>query len=181
MPGIVPNIIATSVTLRAIGPVLSWLCEMGMTPPLLINPIVGLKPTRQLFEDGPTIDPSVSEPMVAIARFAAAAEPDPELEPPGTRSKAYGFRQKPPFPPFQPLPLHPDVPRYNDFPPAHSLMFAFPSRTAPANRSFLATKESCSGIEPFNAVDPAVVVIRSAVSTLSFKRIGTQWRGPLIP
>ena len=84
----VPSMIAASRTVRAIGPVLSWLWAMGMTPPRLCSPIVGLMPTRQLRDDGPTMEPSVSEPIVATARLAAAPAPEPELDPPGVRSSA---------------------------------------------------------------------------------------------
>jgi len=84
-----------------------------MTPPRLTNPIVGLMPTRQLRDEGPTIEPSVSVPIAAVQRFADADTPDPELDPPGTRSSAYGLRQKPPRPPSYPRPLHPGVPRAN--------------------------------------------------------------------
>src|SRR5262245_46731709 len=167
-----------SGTVRAIGPALSWLCAMGMTPALLMRPIVGLIPTTPLVEDGPTMDPSVSVPMVAVEKLAEAAAPDPELEPLGMRSSAYGFRQNPPRPPFQPRPLQPGVPRTNDFHPAHSLILALPRITAPAARNFSATKESFGGIDPCNAVEPAVVVILSAVPMLSFTRIGMPWSGP---
>ena len=47
------------------------------------QPRVGLIPTRALCEEGQTIDPSVSVPSETAARLAAAAVPDPELEPHG--------------------------------------------------------------------------------------------------
>jgi hypothetical protein len=37
----------------------------------------------QLFDEGQTIDPSVSVPSAPAARFAAGAAPDPELDPHG--------------------------------------------------------------------------------------------------
>jgi hypothetical protein len=48
-------------------------------------------PTTALTWDGDTIDPSVSVPTAAAARLAATATADPELEPDGLRSSAYGF------------------------------------------------------------------------------------------
>ncbi len=70
---------------------MSWLCAMGTMPLRLQRPSVGLMPTRELLLDGETIDPSVSVPMAIAARFAAIAAPEPELDPDGFRSSAYGF------------------------------------------------------------------------------------------
>src|SRR2546427_4237688 len=103
--------IAASVTVRTIGPALSWLCAIGITPPRLMSPIVGLMPTTPFTDDGPTIEPSVSVPMVAAERFADAETPEPELDPAGMRSSAYGFLHNPPRPASHPRPLHPPVPR----------------------------------------------------------------------
>ena len=50
--------------------------------------------------------------------------------------------------------------------------------TAPASRSRAATNESCGGMEPSNASDPAVVVIRSCVSMLSLSATGMPCSGP---
>jgi hypothetical protein len=69
------------------GPVTSWLWAIGTTPERLVSPRVGLIPTRLLFDDGQTIDPSVSVPRAAAARLAAGAAPDPELEPQGLWSR----------------------------------------------------------------------------------------------
>ena len=44
-------------------------------------------PTMPLAPDGQTIEPSVSVPTVTVARSAAAATPEPELEPHGFRSR----------------------------------------------------------------------------------------------
>jgi hypothetical protein len=45
-------------------------------------------PTTLVAEAGLIIDPSVSEPSVPAARPAAAAVPEPELEPDGVTSRA---------------------------------------------------------------------------------------------
>jgi hypothetical protein len=73
---------------RAIGPAVSWLAEMGMMPERLTSPTVGLMPARPLMDDGLVTDPSVSLPMAAAQRLAAVAAPEPELEPEGLRSSA---------------------------------------------------------------------------------------------
>src|SRR5436190_23329594 len=132
--------IAASVTVRHIGPAVSWLWAMGTIPVALTSPSVGLIPTMPFALDGQTIEPSVSVPIDNAQRFAAVAAPDPELDPHGLRSRLYGFLHCPP------LALQPLVERV-DRKFAHSLMFAFPRSTAPAARSLAATKESSRGIE----------------------------------
>ena len=86
-PVAAPRSTAASVTLRAIGPAVSWSALIGMTPARLHNPSVGLIPTTPLAPDGQTIEPSVSVPTAATARSAAATTPEPELEPHGLRSR----------------------------------------------------------------------------------------------
>src|SRR6516165_7954443 len=83
---------AASATVRAIGPAVSWLCAMGTMPVRLTRPRVGLMPTTELVFEGETIEPSVSVPIATAQRLAATAAPEPELEPDGFRSRAYGFR-----------------------------------------------------------------------------------------
>src|SRR5262250_3505978 len=134
---------------------------MGIIPARLTSPSVGFIPTMPLADDGQTIDPSVSVPIATAEKFADTATPDPELEPQGFRSTAYGFRVCPP------RPLHP-LTECVDLKLAHSLRFVLPKITAPASRSFCATKESLEAIDPASASEPAVVIIRSAVSILSF-------------
>jgi len=75
--------VAASATVLAIGPVTSWLWAIGTTPERLVRPRVGLMPTRALWEEGQTIEPSVSVPSEAAARLAAIAVPEPELDPQG--------------------------------------------------------------------------------------------------
>src|SRR5215210_162487 len=131
-----------------------------MMPLRLTRPTVGLIPTSPLALEGQTIEPSVSVPTPAVERLAATAAPVPELEPQGLRSRTYGFRTCPPRP-LQPL---------ADFVErkfAHSLRLVLPMITAPAARSWRTTNASFAAIDPASASDPAVVIIRSAVSTLS--------------
>src|SRR5579863_10747570 len=130
-----PSSMAASATVRACGPIVSWLCEMGITPARLVRPTVGLMPTTPLMADGQRIEPSVSEPRLAAARLAATATADPELEPQGERSSTYGLCTCPPRP-LQPLD------EWSERKLAHSLRFALPRITAPASRNLLATKAS---------------------------------------
>src|ERR1700720_3630462 len=134
-------------------------------PLRLRRPSVGLIPTRPLLFDGETMEPSVSVPTPAAARLAAMAAPEPELDPDGLRSSAYGFFVSPPRP-LQPLVECVE----RKF--AHSLRFVLPRITAPASRRRLTMNASLGGMAPASASDPAVVIMRSAVAMLSFSRIG---------
>src|SRR2546427_3858679 len=120
--------------------------------------------TIPLADDGHTIEPSVSVPIARAHKLAATAPPDPELDPHGFRSSTYGFLACPPRP-LQPLVECVE----RKF--AHSLRLALPRKTAPALRSFAATVESCAGIEPARASEPAVVIIRSAGWTVVLGKI----------
>src|SRR3974390_1353024 len=102
---------------------------MGMMPLRLTNPTVGLIPASPFDEEGQTIEPSVSVPMPAVARFAEIPAPVPELDPQGLRASAYGFLVSPP------RPLHPLV-EWLDRMFAHSLRLVLPRITAPAMRNF---------------------------------------------
>src|SRR2546427_9656693 len=82
------NTVAASATVRACGPTVSCVCEIGTTPARLTRPTVGLRATTPLALPGQTMLPSVSEPNETVAKFAEAAAPDPELEPHGLRSSA---------------------------------------------------------------------------------------------
>src|ERR1700746_2271718 len=61
--------VAASATLRAWGPTVSCVCEMGTTPPRLTSPTVGLIPTTPLTFAGQTMLPSVSLPSDTAAKF----------------------------------------------------------------------------------------------------------------
>src|SRR5262245_58454801 len=136
-----PSTMAASATVRAMGPVTSWLCAIGMTPERLVRPSVGLMPTSELWDDGQTIEPSVSVPRAAAARLAAIALPDPELEPHGLWSSTYGSRVWPARPD---QPLDDCVERKL----AHSERLTLPRITAPASRSLRTTKASRGTLDP---------------------------------
>ncbi len=61
---------------------------------------------------------------------------------------------------------------------AHSLRLVLPNSTAPASRSFWIIKASCLAILPSKANAPAVVIILSPVSILSFISTGMPCSGP---
>src|SRR2546430_2171932 len=94
-------------------------------------------PTTPLLLAGQTMLPSVSVPIETAVKFAAAAAPDPELDPQGLRSMAYGLLHCPPRP-DQPLV------EKNERKLAHSLRVVLPRMTAPAARSLAATVASCA-------------------------------------
>ena len=52
---------------------------------------MGLMPTMPEAEDGLMIEPSVSVPSAATHRLAETLTPEPELEPPGLRSRTCGL------------------------------------------------------------------------------------------
>src|SRR5215213_2016878 len=106
-----------------------------MTPARLVNPTVGLIPTSEHAEEGHTTEPSVSVPKATAVRLAATAAADPELEPQGVRSRAYGLRHCPPRP-LQPLVA------WVERKLAHSLRVVLPRMTAPASRRRAATVAS---------------------------------------
>ncbi len=87
-PAITFMIAAASATLRTIGPAVSWLWLMGTMWVRDTRPTVGFSPTRPLIAEGQVTEPSVSVPIVAVARLAAPAAPDPALEPQVLRSRA---------------------------------------------------------------------------------------------
>src|SRR5256885_6588664 len=119
---------------------------------------------------GDTIERWVSVPTAAAARFAATATPEPELDPDGLRSNAYGFRVCPPRP-LQPLEECVD----RKF--AHSLRLVLPRITAPALRRRSTMNASFGGFAPASASEPAVVIILSAGAVVFFDRRRNAGRG----
>src|SRR5919199_5831704 len=83
--------VAASATVRAIGPIVSWKITRYDEPVRGTTPGVLRMPTRLQNDDGTRIDPPQSVPIPTAPRFAATAVPVPALEPPGSRSSAYGF------------------------------------------------------------------------------------------
>src|ERR1700760_2664995 len=139
-------------------------------PDRLRSPSVGLMPTTPQALDGETIDPSVS----VAAGGGAETPPDPppaepELDPDGLRSSAYGFAV---WPPSVDQPLVERVDRKF----AHSDMLAFARMIAPASRS-RETMNAAGGRAASSAGEPAVAG-PPATCTLSLTRTGMPSRGP---
>src|SRR5260221_10936868 len=87
---------AASATEAAMGPGVSCASDSGTMPARLTRQRVGLTPTTPQALDGDTIDPSVSVPMASGAKPADSPDAEPELDPEGLRSSAYGFAVWPP-------------------------------------------------------------------------------------
>src|SRR5207302_6695520 len=85
------SIMAASSTVRVIGPVLSSSQDSARTPALLTRPYVGFRPTQPHSDAGIRMLPPVSVPVVAAARPAAIAAPEPPLDPPGIASTFHGL------------------------------------------------------------------------------------------
>src|SRR4029453_5992510 len=102
MPVPAPRSTAASVTLRAIGPAVSWFALIGTTPARLHSPSVGLIPTTPLAPDGQTIEPCVSGPTAGGARSPAPPPPAQGAGPPGWGWRRKGLFGGPPMP-LQPL------------------------------------------------------------------------------
>src|SRR5260370_10096473 len=119
---------AASATEVAIGPAVSCTGEIGTMPRRLTSPLVGLMPTIPQALAGQTIEPSVSVPTATGASAAATPAAEPELDPDGLRSSAYGLAV---CPPSVDQPLVECVDRKF----AHSDRFALPMITPPAARS----------------------------------------------
>src|SRR5580693_126407 len=111
---------AASVTFCVNGPTRSSDEAKAISPYLDTRPYVGIMPGTPQQAPGCRIEPPVSVPNAATAKPAATAAAEPPLEPPGTRSRATGFRTGP----------------YAEFslelPMANSSQLVLPRITAPA-------------------------------------------------
>src|ERR1700724_350512 len=88
--------VAASAPEVPIGPAVSCARDSGTMPARLTGPRVGLMPTTPQALDGETIDPSVSVPTASGPNPADRPAAEPELDPDGFRSSAYGFEVCPP-------------------------------------------------------------------------------------
>ena len=128
-----------------------------------------MRPTTPQALDGETIDPSVSVPMASGAKPAESPAAEPELEPDGLRSSAYGFAV---WPPSVDQPLVDRVDRKF----AHSDRFALARMIAPAARS-RETMKASGGRAASSAGEPAVAGA-PATWTLSLTRTGIPSSAP---
>ena len=87
-----------SITNLVIGPAVSSVEDIGTIPARLTLPIVGFIPTSEFADDGDKIDPDVSDPNEAAAKFEVVDTPLPELEPPVSKIfLPYGCKVCPPI------------------------------------------------------------------------------------
>src|SRR5580698_7006292 len=87
--------VAESLTFRENGPMWSSELANATRPYRDTLPYVGVTPTTPQNEAGCRTDPPVSDPNATTAVPCATAAADPPLDPPGTRSRAQGFRTGP--------------------------------------------------------------------------------------
>ncbi|MNW59169.1 hypothetical protein D3C74_370710 [compost metagenome] len=87
---------AASVTVRVMGPPVSWDSASGTIPSRLVSPTVERTPTSAFHDEGMRIEPPVSVPSPITAKLAAIDAPDPPLDPPDVLPGAYGLVVVPP-------------------------------------------------------------------------------------
>src|SRR5271167_2248216 len=126
--------VAASFTFVVKGPIRSSDEAKAINPYLDTRPYVGIRAGMPQYAPGWRIEPPVSVPKAATASPAATAAAEPPLEPPGTRSRATGFRTGP----------------YAEFsfelPMANSSQFVLPSKIAPASSSRATAVASYGGV-----------------------------------
>src|SRR5262245_39616004 len=116
-----------------------------MTPTRLTSPALDIMPTIPQKDEGPRIEPPVSEPSAPATRPAATAAPEPLDEPPVKCSRFQGLRAG-------------GHGRSNDGPPcANSCVCSLPSRTPPASYSLRVQVESALGTLSMHTFEPPVV------------------------
>ena len=154
--------------LRASGPAVSRVVEIGAMPAPETRPTVGRSPARPHRAAGTRTEPPVSVPMAAGTRPAATTTPEPPLLPPGMRDASQGLCAAP-------VTLLLVV-----MPKASSCMLALPAISAPAARRRRTSSASCAGCSPCRAPVPAPLGQPTA-SMLSFSAIGTPSSGRSSP
>ena len=162
---------AASATVRAIGPAVSWLCAIGMMPARLTSPSVGLMPTRPHVVDG-RHDRAVG---LGADRGGAQAGRGRGARAGARAARVAVERIRVAALPAAPAPAARRVRRAEVGPLAH-VRLAEQDRAR--RRAAAGDGRVRAGIEPTSASEPAVVCIRSAVSMLSFSRIGMPCSGP---
>src|SRR5690349_19803363 len=135
-PAIAARISAQSSALRASGPTVSSANESGIASARLTRPLVGLKPDTPQKCAGRRIEPPVAEPSAAGTSRAATAAPEPEDEPPVTRSVLHGLQT---LPVCTLWPVGPN---------ANSTMLSAPRRNVPAASSRSTAVAVAGAIQP---------------------------------
>src|SRR5947209_568151 len=95
-PAITVSTAAASATERARTPTVSKLGATGSMPARLTRPQEGRTPTTPQNAAGQRSEPSVSVASAAATSPAETAAAEPELPPPGDRSRACGLSVSPP-------------------------------------------------------------------------------------
>ncbi len=115
------HIVATSSTLRAIGPTVSSVGQSGKTPSVGMSPHSDFNPTTSHAADGSRTEQPVSVPSARSHNPAASAAAEPLEEPPVVRPGRVGLWH---------MPCHwlsPSTPQ------ANSVRLVLPTRIAPAS------------------------------------------------
>ena len=161
--------IAASVTVRAIGPVLSSSQSSGAIPAILTRPRVGYTPTSALVAAGMRMEFPVSVPFPSTAMLAATAVTTPPLDPPGEKRTSYA------------LPVRPNELLRLVSLLAKSGMLARPTMIAPAARSLATMVASFGAMSSYpGRVKPSqpAVVICPCTLVLALITMGTPQSGP---
>ncbi len=154
-----PSTSARSATLRASGPAVSRVAEIGAMPSALTRPTVGRNPATPHSADGTRTEPPVSVPIAAGTSRAATAAPEPPLLPPGMRCRSHGLRTAPVIALFVVMPN------------ASSCSPSLPGISAPAARNLRTSSASAAGARPCSAPVP-LPQGKCSASMLSFSAIG---------
>ena len=172
-PVMAPSTVAASATVRAMGPVTSWLWAMGTTPDAAGQPEGGLDPDQAVVRGGADDRPvGLGPERRPRPGWRRRPRPSPELEPHGLRSSTYGLRHCP----ARPAPAAGGL-GGAEVGPLGQVGLAEDDRAGPAQPRGPRTRPRGTAA-PSRASDPAVVSIRSPVSKLSLTRIGMPCRGP---
>ena len=159
---------AQSRTLRASGPPVSRVAEIGAIPTPDTRPTVGRSPTTPHSAAGTRTEPPVSVPIAAGTSRAATAALEPPLLPPGMHRGSHG------------LCTAPLTALWLVMPKANSCMPSLPAIAAPAARSRCTSSASAAGALPCSAPVPTAHGQPTA-SMLSFSAIGMPSSGSRSP
>src|SRR5215472_10683962 len=133
---------ATSLTVRAIGPMWSLDQDSAIAPARLTRPYVGFSPAIPQHAAGRRMEPPVSLPSAPRQRPAATAAPEPLDEPPEAWPARQGFWTWPW------CALSPNGPI------AISVMLSLPRVIAPAPARRASAVQSCSAVKYSRVIVP---------------------------
>src|SRR5215468_499193 len=131
---------AVSLTVHAIGPIVSLDGDAGIMPNRLTSGVVGRRPTRLPCDAGPRTEPPVSSPIPTAPKFAATPMPVPQDDPLAKKAGSYALWQSPNADPEPPA--------------ANSPIFVFARMMAPARCSRSTTVALRLGTKVLNIAEP---------------------------